>query len=145
MANHVTQCIQSIGKRLRALPLRYLLAATGLALAFSLVIGVGVVYATCGFGNLDDFCSATFGATGGPSTLGVTLPASAPTQDNVDQANLLAAGPLLYIDFKTLETEARTLLDRSMKFRQDISPYRGNNNFNDLVRHFDENSGFSAT
>ena len=145
MANPIVQQLQGMGKRLRAWPPRYFLAATGLALALSLAIGVGVVYAACGAGNWDDFCSATFGATSGPSTVGVTLPDSAPTQDNVDQANLLAAGPLLYIDFKTLETEARTLLARSMKFRQDISPYRGNNNFNDLVRHFDENSGFSAT
>ena len=31
-----------------------------------------------------------------------------------------------------------------MKFRQDISPYRSNNNFNKLVRQFDVNSGFAA-
>ena len=145
MNNKLTQWIQRKGKPLCAWPRRYLLVATALALALSLAGGVGVVYAACGAGNWDDFCSATFGATGGPSTVGVTPPDSAPTKANVDQANLLAAGPLLYVDFKTLESEARTLLDRSMKFRQDISPYRGNNNFNDLVRHFDENSGFSAT
>ncbi|MCB9148367.1 MAG: hypothetical protein H6641_06370 [Caldilineaceae bacterium] len=145
MANHIAQNIQRMGKRLRTLPRRYLFAVTTLALALCLADSVGSVYAACGFGNWDDFCSASFGATGGQSTVGITLPNSAPTKDNVDQANLLAAGPLLYIDFKTLETEARTLLDRSMKFRQDISPYRGNNNFNDLVRHFDESSGFSAT
>src|SRR5262245_766125 len=145
MTNHMVQRLHTVGKRLRALPHRYLFVATALALALSLAVGVGVVYAACGAGNLDDFCSATFGATGGPSTVGVTPPNSAPTKANVDQANLLAAGPLLYVDFKTLESEARTLLDRSMKFRQDISPYRGDNNFNDLVRHFDENSGFSAT
>jgi hypothetical protein len=121
------------------------LAAAGVALTLTLALGVGVVHAACGTGNLDDFCSATFGATGGPSTVGIPIPNSAPTTANVDQANLLPAGPLLYVDFKTLETEARTLLDRSMKFRQDISPYRGDNNFNDVVRHFDENSGFSAT
>jgi len=134
-----------MGNRLRVLPRRYRIAVTGLALALSLAVGVGSVYAACGFGNLNDLCSASFGATGGPSTVGIVLPANAPTQENIDQSNLLAAGPLLYVDFKTLETEARTLLDRSMKFRQDISPYRGNNNFNDLVRHFDESSGFSAT
>ncbi|MEZ4866433.1 MAG: hypothetical protein R3C14_34260 [Caldilineaceae bacterium] len=145
MTNHIVQKLQGMGRRLHARPRRYLFAVTALALALSLAGSVGGVYAACGAGYLDDFCSATFGATGGPSTVGITLPASVPTQDNVAQANLLAAGPLLYVDFKTLETEARTLLDRSMKFRQDISPYRGNNNFNDLVRHFDESSGFSAT
>lgn len=145
MAKLMVQCIQKIGKRLRALPRRYLFATTGLVLVLAFALSLRIVQAACGVGNLNDFCSATFGATGGPSTVGVTPPNSAPTQDNVAQSNLLAAGPLLYIDFKTLETEARTLLDRSMRFRQDISPYRGNNNFNDLVRHFDENSGFSAT
>jgi hypothetical protein len=149
MTNHIAQWIQRMGKGLRAWPRRYLLVATGLALALSLAAGVRIIHAACGPsglpGNMDDFCSATFGATGGPSTVGITIPNSAPTNANVAQANLLAAGPLLYVDFKTLETEARTLLDRSMKFRQDISPYRLNNNFNDLVRQFDENSGFSAT
>ena len=145
MANHIAQRIRRMGKRLRAWPRRYLLVATGLALALSLAASVGGVYAACGVGDLDDFCSATFGATGGPSTIGITIPNSAPTKANVAQASLWAAGPLLYVDFKALETEARTLLDRSMKFRQDISPYRVNNNFNQLVRQFDENSGFSAT
>ena len=145
MANHSSQTIQRWGKRLLAMLRRNLLAVAGVALTLTFALGVGVVQAACGIGNLDDFCSATFGAIGGPSTVGVTTPNSAPTTANVAQANLLAAGPLLYVDFKTLETEARTLLDRSMKFRQDISPYRGANNFNDLVRHFDENSGFSAT
>ena len=145
MANHISQANHRWGKRLRALPRRHLLAAAGVALALTLALGLGVVHAACGTGNLDDFCSATFGAIGAPSTVGITTPNSAPTTANIDQANLLSAGPLLYVDFKTLETEARTLLDRSMKFRQDISPYRGDNNFNDLVRHFDEHSGFSAT
>ena len=145
MANRLSQTIQRWGKRLLAWPHRHLLAAAGVGLTLTLAIGVGVVHAACGAGNLDDFCSATFGAIGAPSTVGVNVSNSAPTKANVDQANLLPAGPLLYVDFKTLETEARTLLDRSMKFRQDISPYRGDNSFNDLVRHFDENSGFSAT
>lgn len=145
----ISQAIQRFrqrwGQLLVALSHRHRFAAIGLALALGLTLGVGVVHAACGTGNLDDFCSATFGAIGGPSAVGITTPNSAPTQNNVAQANLLPAGPLLYVDFKALETEARTLLDRSMKFRQDISPYRGSNNFNDLVRHFDENSGFSAT
>ena len=144
--SHAIQILwQSWSRRLTAVPRRYRFAAAGLALVLGLALGAGVVHAACGTSNLDDFCSATFGATGGPSTMGIIIPDSAPTKNNVDQSNLLSAGPLLYVDFKTLESEARTLLDRSMKFRQDISPYRGDNSFNDLVRHFDENSGFSAT
>ena len=101
--------------------------------------------AACGGGNLSNLCSTTYGLSGNPSTLHVPASASAPTAAVVDQAQLLAAGPLFYPDYKVLEAEARTLLERSIKFRQDISPYRDSKNFNDLVRHFDEKSGFSAS
>lgn len=54
------------------------------------------------------------------------------------------AGQLIYADFKALEAQARDLLRRNINFRQDISPYRGNNSFDDLVRKFDTAGGFGA-
>jgi len=120
------------------------LAAAGVGLALLLVVTLQIVHAACNPGNLSDLCSASYGVVGNASTLNVPASDSAPTTAVVDQAQLLASGPLLYPDYKVLEAEARGLLQRSMKFRQDISPYRGLNNFNDLVRHFDEKSGFSA-
>ncbi|MCX6047967.1 MAG: hypothetical protein NT075_22940 [Chloroflexi bacterium] len=122
------------------------IAATSVAgLALLLALTVQVVHAACGGGNLSNLCSTTYGLVGNPSTLNVPISDSAPTLATVDQAQLLSSGPLIYPDYKTLEVQARDLLARSMKFRQDISPYRGLNNFNDLVRHFDEKSGFSAS
>ncbi|MCB0108288.1 MAG: hypothetical protein KDE53_20345, partial [Caldilineaceae bacterium] len=123
--------------RLRLHPLGWL---SGLAVALALVL-YGVAYASCGGGNLSDFCSSKFGITGNLSAVGSptsnTLPA-------VDDSQLPMAGPLFYADYKALEEDARNLLQRNMKFRQDISPYRQNNNFNKLVRQFDVNSGFAA-
>lgn len=117
----------------------------GLAVLMLVLFSHHRLQAACGNNNLSNFCSQNFGLIGFPSTLNVPLSNSAPTKSVVDQASLLSAGPLFYPDYKVLEAEARTLLDRSAKFRQDISPYRGLNNFNDLVRHFDEHSGFSAS
>ncbi len=55
-----------------------------------------------------------------------------------------AAGALIYADFRQLEAEARDLLDRNRKFREDISPYRGANSFAEIVRKFDAASGFDS-
>lgn len=111
-----------------------------LAVALAL-LGYGVAYASCGGGNLSDFCSSNFGLTGNISAVGS---ATSNTLPAVDQSQLAMAGPLFYADYKALEEEARDLLERNMKFRQDIAPYRQNNNFNKLVRQFDVNSGFAA-
>lgn len=119
--------------------------AAGVGLALFLALTVQRVYAVCGGGSLSNLCSTSYGVSADQSTLHVPASKSAPTAAVVDQAQLLSSGPLLYPDYKTLEVQARDLLQRSMKFRQDISPYRGLNNFNALVRHFDEKSGFSAT
>ncbi len=112
----------------------------GLAMALA-VLGYGVAYASCGGGNLSDFCSSDFGLTGNISAAGSATSSNLPA---VDSSQLPAAGALFYADYKALEEEARGLLERNMKFRQDISPYRQNNNFNKLVRQFDVNSGFAV-
>lgn len=121
------------------------LAVAVTVIAVVLFAAPKVVQAACSLDNLSDFCSSSYGLSASPSTLSVPAPGAAPTTPNVDQANLLSSGPLLYVDYKALEAQARTLLQRSMNFRRDISPYQGANNFNELVRHFDENSGFSAS
>ncbi len=54
------------------------------------------------------------------------------------------AGALIYDDLKRVESRARLLLKRNLGFREDISPYHGNENFDTLVRQFDANSGWLA-
>lgn len=122
-----------------------IIAAAGIGLALLLALTVQVVQAACGGGGLSNLCSSSYGVVANPSTLHVPAGNNAPTTAVVDQAVLQSSGPLLYPDYKVLEAEGRELLKRSMNFRQDISPYRQSKNFNDLVRHFDENSGFSAS
>jgi len=122
------------------LPLHSFGGLLGLAVALVLLC-YGVAYASCGGGNLSDFCSSSFGLTGNLSAVGS---ATSNTLPAVDHSQLPTAGALFYSDYLAIEAQARTLLDRSIKFRQDISPYRSNNNFNKLVRQFDVNSGFAA-
>lgn len=111
----------------------------GVLLVLPLIIRTA--QAACGGGNLSELCSTNFGLLGNLSAVGSPTSNTFPTVDN---SQLPMAGPLFYADYKALETQARTLLARNMKFRQDISPYRPNNNFNKLVRQFDVNSGFAA-
>lgn len=111
-----------------------------LALLLSL-LAYGITYAACGGGNLSDFCSNNFGLSGNLGAVGSAPSASFPAVDN---SQLPTAGALFYSDYLAVEAAARTLLQRNLKFRQDISPYRTNNNFNKLVRQFDVNSGFAA-
>lgn len=112
-----------------------------LALTLALLLMIRIAQATCGGGSLSDFCSSNFGLSGNLSAVGSATSNSFPTLDN---GQLPAAGALFYADYQALEAQARGLLERNMKFRQDISPYRSNNNFNKLVRQFDVNSGFAA-
>ncbi len=114
------------------------------ALVFVLLAGaftMSTAQAACGPGNLSDACSSNYGLAGNVSAVGSPTSNSFPTVDN---SQLPKAGALFYSDYKALEIEARTLLERNINFRADISPYRPNNNFNKLVRQFDINSGFAA-
>jgi hypothetical protein len=112
-----------------------------LLFALALPLLATVAQAVCGGGNLSTFCSASFGLSGDLSAVGSPTGNDLPAVDN---SRLPMAGALFYVDYKTLEAQARDLLGRNMRFRADISPYRENNNFNKLVRQFDINSGFSA-
>jgi hypothetical protein len=125
--------------------MRQFLQRRTLALALLGLLMPFLVYrlaqAACGSGDLSDFCSDKFGLVGNLSAVGSATSNSLPA---VEESQLPSAGALFYADYKALETEARTLLERNLKFRQDISPYRQNNSFNQLVRQFDVNSGFAA-
>ena len=112
-----------------------------LVLSLALLLLYRIAQAVCGGGNLSDFCSNNFGLSGDLTAIGSPTSNSLPAVDN---SRLPVAGPLFYADYKTLETQARDLLERNMNFRVDISPYQPNNNFNKLVRQFDINSGFLA-
>ena len=125
---------------LPACALAVAVAAAGGLLGLTLQIA----RAACGTNNHSEFCSSSFGVVGDMSAVNVVVSGTAPAVPVVDQAFMLPAGPLLYEDYKVLESEARGLLDRSIKFRQDVSPYRETNSFNKLVRQFDVNAGFTA-
>lgn len=112
-----------------------------LALSLTLLLLYRIAQAACGGGDLSEFCSSNFGLSGNLTAVGSPPDNSLPA---VEQSQLPTAGALFYADYKAIEAEARTLLQRNMTFRQDISPYRQNNNFNKLVRQFDVNSGFAA-
>jgi len=115
------------------------------ALLLGLLLTVLLLYriaqAACGGGNLSEFCSTSYGLSGDLSAVGAATSNSFPALEN---SQLPPAGALFYADYKALEEQARSLLERNMKFRQDISPYRQTNNFNKLVRQFDVNAGYSA-
>ncbi len=57
---------------------------------------------------------------------------------------LPTSGPLIFDDMKRMEARARALLMNNLTFREAISPYQGANQFDALVRRFDEKSGFAA-
>jgi hypothetical protein len=129
-----------MSERLHKHRLRWIVCGA-LLFALALPLLATVAQAVCGGGSLSDFCSANFGLSGDLSAVGSSTGNELPA---VDKSRLPMAGPLFYVDYKTLESQARDLLGRNMRFRADISPYRENNNFNKLVRQFDINSGFSA-
>ena len=63
----------------------------------------------------------------------------------VHQAQLPMAGVLTYADLVAVETEARALLKANKDFRENISPYNDQLDFDRLVRHFDDNGGWGGT
>lgn len=119
---------------------------TGWFLLLGLVLAafsIGMVaHAACGPANASDACSTSYGFAGAFSA--VSGRAGQPgALSTIDQTTLPMAGALFYQDYKALETQARTLLTRNMNFREDISPYQGLNNFDQLIRHFDLKAGFN--
>lgn len=78
----------------------------------------------------------------GFSSLSVTP--AAPGQAALSQPRLPNAGGLVYADYKDVEARARALLERSLVFREDISPYRQDNSFDAIVRSFDAAVGFGV-
>ena len=117
-------------------------------LIFGVLLGTatkaGVAQAACGPNNLSEACSNLYTLNGSYSALSGRSTQTGSVISSADRANLPMAGALLYQDYKALETQARALLEPNLKFREDISPYQGLNNFDKLIRHFDVNSGFAA-
>ena len=116
----------------------------GMALGFTLLLGSAS--AACGPGQ-GDFCSANFGVAGDFSAVAGRTAASSGSLISVDAGLVPVGGQLAYADMKQVEAQARTLLKRSIDFRNDISPYQGTNSFNALVSKFDAAPGgmnFSA-
>jgi len=116
----------------------------GLLLLFAPLLAPAIAYAACGPDNLSAACSAQYGLSGHLSGLSGSPNAGNGATSTVTRAQMPTAGALLYVDYVALEQQARDLLARNMHFREDISPYRGANNFNELVRNFDVHSGFLA-
>ncbi len=112
-----------------------------LGLMLTLLLLYRIAQAACGGGNLSDFCSNDFGLTGNLSAVGSATSSTLPAVDN---SQLPTAGALFYADYKAIETEARGLLERNLTFREDISPYKGQNSFDQLVRQYDIQSGFTG-
>ena len=108
--------------------------------ALLFVLNASSSQAACGPNQQSDACSTNFGVAGGISAVSTDLTNSA----RLHSAQLAIAGALTYRDYVAIETEARQLLGDAMKFRQDISPYQGKENFNKLVRNFDISGGFTA-
>ena len=111
-----------------------------MGLVLTLLLGSST--AACGPGDRSDFCSPGYGLTGNVSSIGGWTENAAKLL--IDNSNLPVAGQYVYADFKAMEAEARRLLLSNLNFRKDISPYRGQNSFDELVRKFDALGGFAA-
>ncbi|MCO6449628.1 MAG: hypothetical protein J5I90_02455 [Caldilineales bacterium] len=121
--------------------------ATGglLALSLAMVLFLGSASALCGPNQQSDYCSENYGLRGDVSTTGGRMTQPGADYPAISGASLPVSGQLVYTDFKALEAQARDLLRRNLNFRQDISPYRGDNSFDELVRKFDAASGGGPT
>lgn len=104
-----------------------------------------IAYAQCPPDSESDFCSATHGLIGNLSPLSGR--SAKPNADNPSIADsiLPTAGQLTYVDMKKIEADARALLIKSRNFRVSISPHLDKPDFDELVAHFDYDSGFDRT
>lgn len=66
-----------------------------------------------------------------------------PTLPGVTSPSSHAFGALVYSDFKQIEAVARASLDRAIKMRESISPYRGKNDFTTYLRNLDFKAGWT--
>lgn len=120
-------------------------SAASLGIALALTLFLGSSSAVCGPGEKSDSCSPNFGLRGELSSLGGRMAKPGADYPAIAGASLPVSGQLVYTDFKALEAQARDLLRRNINFRQDISPYRGGNSFDELVRKFDTAGGGGPT
>lgn len=116
-----------------------------LVVGVALTLLLGSASALCVPGQQSDACSPNFGLRGELSSLGGRMAKPGANYPAIAGASLPVSGQLIYEDFKAVEAQARALLRRNINFRQDISPYRGGNSFDELVRKFDTASGGGPT
>ena len=134
---------------MKRISLRTWLAGAVLGVALAMTLSFGVSYADCPTGGGSETCSTHYMVTGAaPSSLGDgndaagnPVLASAGKKYVGGNSGPTAAGELIYEDFRAVEERARELMQRSLEFREDISPYRESATFDELVRKFDAASG----
>ncbi len=78
--------------------------------------------------------------SGGFSAVSVTDPA--PGQVGITHPSSFAYGALIYEDFVALENRARALLEKGLRMRESISPYKDNNSFETHLRKLDATAGW---
>ena len=143
---------------MKRISLRTWLAGAVLGVALAMTLSCGVSYAESPKGCPKEgdagACSGSehYMVTGaapsssgeGENKDGKSAPPTAGSVQLGGNSGPSAAGELIYDDFKAVEKRARGLLLPNLKFREDISPYRKNNKFDELVRKFDTAGGFDA-
>ncbi|MEM7802419.1 MAG: hypothetical protein AAF633_24715, partial [Chloroflexota bacterium] len=111
-----------------------------------LVLGLGLVpsdsaLAQCAAGSLSQFCSASYGLSGGISSVSGTTTTPNADHPSVEKPIFPSAGGLIYADYVQIERQARALLERAMNMRESISPYRDNNDFEAHLTNLDAQAG----
>lgn len=127
------------------------LAVLMLGLLSSAVMPIRVAYADdCVIAPQSDFCEGSYRLVGTISPVSGRTTSQGPNPDPqgvaydqaIESPLLPSAGQLIYVDFKQIETEARTKLERGLTMRESISPYKQENDFNTHLRNLDYAAGW---
>ena len=78
--------------------------------------------------------------SGGFSAVSVADPAADAV--GITHPSTPMSGALIYADFVQVEQRARALLDKGLKMRESISPYKDNNNFDNFLRKLNVEAGW---
>ncbi len=78
--------------------------------------------------------------SGGFSAVSVADPAAG--SSGVTHPSTPMSGALIYTDFIQIEQRARGLLAKGLRMRESISPYKGNNDFDNHLRNLDYKAGW---
>ena len=96
----------------------------------------------CPSNSQQDFCSDFHWLMGNLSP--ISGRSSSPDAENsaVEKPILPSAGALIYEDFVEVEQKARGLLEKGLRMRESISPYKNNNDFDNHLRKLDFKAGW---